>query len=697
VADSDLPLVVPALDILRGIAEGTVAGQSAVPAGLGWGLYQGRVIRNDARLSYRAALNRHLLPRLLLRLEEFMQANANAPESLHEALKVYLMLGQMGPLARDQITEWFRADWELVYPGIARDPLRQALAAHLDALTGQPMQAIELNNDVVAAVREIVTTMPQAQRVYNGIVSSEAATALPRWRLTDIGGPNLARAVTRSSGKALNEGIEGIYTYEGFHAVFLDQVGSVAARIKRDAWVLGEAAGEPTETALIALARDVLDLYYNDFIQRYDTLLGDIDIIPMESLSHAAEVTNVLSGPTSPIVNILNAVNHETRLTEDRPAPGAAAVADAASGALGGQAGAMARSRLSLQSQIFIEALQRASAQPGQPAPPKPGAYVEDRFSWLNDLVTRPEGGASPLEGLIGTLTEVYQELNRLNFAGGVSAGQTGDSTAIARFVQEAGRIEGPLQRWATQIATGSSGITAEGTRAGLSARWQASVLPFCEQATKDVYPFNRRARADIAMKDFATLFGPGGQIDAFFAENLANIVDTRARPWAWKRLNDADLGISPAVLTQFQMAAEIRDAFFGTAPQPEVKFQITPEALSEDARAMTLEIDGTSVTYRHGDGVRPVAVTWPGAVGLARMQFDPPRQGSEAVISRDGPWGWFRLLDAAEIRRTNVSDRSRLIFNFGGRTAIFQMQSGSVVNPFALPALSKFSCPKSF
>lgn len=65
--------------------------------------------------------------------------------------------------------------------------------------------------------------------------------------------------------------------------------------------------------------------------------------------------------------------------------------------------------------------------------------------------------------------------------------------------------------------------------------------------------------------------------------------------------------------------------------------------------------------------------------------------------MTRDGPWAWFRLLSAAEVRRTNVSDRNRVVFNVGGRIAIFQLQSGSVLNPFALPALGKFSCPTSF
>jgi type VI secretion system protein ImpL len=146
------------------------------------------------------------------------------------------------------------------------------------------------------------------------------------------------------------------------------------------------------------------------------------------------------------------------------------------------------------------------------------------------------------------------------------------------------------------------------------------------------------------------------------------------------------------------QNAAEIRDAFFASGPQPQISFQITPEALDPKARGVVLEIDGTRVQFQHRDGQpTPVAVTWPGAVGLARIGFDPAERGAENTLSRDGPWGWFRLLDAAEIRRTNVSDRNRVIFNVGGRIAIFQLQAGSVLNPFALPALGKFACPKSF
>ena len=100
---------------------------------------------------------------------------------------------------------------------------------------------------------------------------------------------------------------------------------------------------------------------------------------------------------------------------------------------------------------------------------------------------------------------------------------------------------------------------------------------------------------------------------------------------------------------------------------------------------------------YNHRSGTpTPVAVTWAGSVGLARITLLPKKRDAENVMSRDGPWAWFRLLDAAEVRRTNVSDRRRVNFRVGGRLALFELQSGSVINPFALPAMAKFSCPKS-
>ncbi|KIC47739.1 type VI secretion system membrane subunit TssM [Tateyamaria sp. ANG-S1] len=693
IEDSDLPGIVPALNILRTMPANPAATDARPDGALTWGLYQGKVIGNQASQSYRAALNEHMLPRLLLRLEEQMQVNMNNPDFLYESLKIYLMLGQQGPMNKDLVKEWMALDWSVAFLGAGRDDLRADLTEHLNALLDAPMDQIALNGPLVEQIQGLLTEMPLAQRVYNSIINSPRAKGLPQWRLTDVGGPAITRVIVRSSGKPLNEGVEGIFTYDGFNNVFLDEALGVAQRIQNESWVLGErGAAEQSETALLAMSRDVLDLYYSDYISRYDQILGDIDIIPMESLSHAVEVTNVLSGPTSPLVNILQAVSDETKLTEERGAVDASGIAEGAQ-----EIGALElQSSLSSRSQLFLNALSNSLPAGQTEAPQQPGAFVEERFGWLHELVAEVDNQPSQLSELTGRLTEVYQELNKLSFAGGIGAG-AGDATAIVRFQELANRLPGPIQRWSTQISSGSSGITADGTRASINAQWQSQVLPFCTQALGNRYPFERGARADVSMTDFGRLFAPNGLIDGFFNENLRDYVDTTVRPWNWKRVNDTDLGISQAVLQQFQYAAEIRDAFFAGGASPSVRFQITPEALDPKAQELSLEIDGQTVTFAHNTAPRPVAIDWPGAVGSARIVLQPVVNNTSNGITRDGPWAWYRLLSAAEVRRTNVSDRNRVIFNVGGRIAIFQLQSGSVLNPFALPALSKFSCPKSF
>jgi type VI secretion system protein ImpL len=698
IGDTDLLTLVPVLNILRDLPNNPTLQENPRPDGLGWGLYQGRVLGNEERLTYRAALNQHLLPRLLLRLENQMQANINNADLLYEALRVYLTLGQVGPMNRDLIGAWLKDDWEFAFPDTSREPLRADLKLHLDALLSAPLHPIALNNDLVEAVQRVLTQLPQAQRVYNGIINSPEATSLPEWRLTDIGGPALARGLSRSSGKQLNDGIKGIYTYRGFNDVFLEQALGVATRIQRESWVLGAAGQqEQSEAVLLAMSRDVLDLYYNDFVLEYDTLMGELDIIPMNDLANAVEITNVLSGATSPIANVLEGIAQETKLTEDRSGGDGAAAATVAANA--GTVGSLVSRRgLSVKSRLFLDAMMSAQKSETGKAAKAPGQFVEDHFAWLHQLTAGANGQPSQLDEIVGILKDVYQDLSNLNFAGGVGNPQD-SSTALPRFQAAAGRItNGPIKRWGSQITVGSSGITTESNRAGINARWQESVLPMCERVTTNTYPFARRSKTDAGLTEFSALFRPGGEIDKFFQENLSKLVDVRKSPWSFKPGAGKELGISQAVLTQLERAAQIRDAFFAGAASPNVGFQMLPEALDPKARGILLEIDGQAVTFRHRDKTpRPVAIRWPGPVGAARVTFTPEKRNSESAILQNGTWAWFRMLDAAEVRNTNAPDRKRVIFNIGGRIAIFQMQSSTALNPFSLPALSKFSCPKSF
>ena len=73
--------------------------------------------------------------------------------------------------------------------GPSREALRADLGVHVDALLSQPMEKVALNGPLVEQVQGLLSEMPLAQRVYNGIINSVSATSLPKWRITEAGGP----------------------------------------------------------------------------------------------------------------------------------------------------------------------------------------------------------------------------------------------------------------------------------------------------------------------------------------------------------------------------------------------------------------------------------------------------------------------------------------------------------------------------
>src|SRR5690606_25852666 len=112
-------------------------------------------------------------------------------------------------------------------------------------------------------------------------------------------------------------------------------------------------------------------------------------------------------------------------------------------------------------------------------------------------------------------------------------------------------------------------------------------------------YPFYAQANREVPLADFARLFGPNGIMNTFFQQKLAAMVDQSGAAWRWRGDTELSRKLSPAALRQFQLAAQIRDAFFATgAGMPAVSFSVTPVTLSPDAYTVTFDVDGQQLVY---------------------------------------------------------------------------------------------------
>ena len=120
-------------------------------------------------------------------------------------------------------------------------------------------------------------------------------------------------------------------------------------------------------------------------------------------------------------------------------------------------------------------------------------------------------------------------------------------------------------------------------------------------------------------------------------------------------------------------------------------------DKFAKGASKIELQIDDKEVKFKKNNANKPVAIDWPGSIGIAKISLFPKINWNNTEISREGAWGFYRLLDTAEINSSSTSDRTEVIFTMGRREVVMNLLSGSVLNPFSLKSINSFKCLKAF
>jgi type VI secretion system protein ImpL len=707
--DTDLRVILPPLNTLRTMRGGYDQREVSTPLTLTFGLYQGEKITSASIEAYYRALNALLLPRLLARLEMQLNANLDKPEFLYEALKVYLILGRQGPIDHDQVMAWLIRDFNATMPGDDEAADRDALLAHADAMLERPLTALPLNGPLVDKVRAILTQEPLAEYSYNRILRSPRVQQLPEWTVADNGGAGSGKVFALRSGNSLNSGMPGIFTWAGYHNTFLPLMPTVTKDIAEDGWVLGRehkggVAGTVAEVN--KLRKDVVLLYLDEYVRRWDKLIADVAVKQYSNVNEVADELALMSGPNSPLRNLLQAIDVQTQLSRASATDSAQAQLQDKAAKMGQKAagfGAMlAKSGLTLNQTEIANILGEAFGSTPDSAPVDPATRVDQHFKALHDFAAAGKDGPAPMEAALQKIAAISSGMSQvtnsanqgqalLNQAAGGGAGAVG---AAAQLQDAAKDLPKPIANMLQTVAQTSSAAVTAGAGRELTNAWKSQVLPLCDAALFDRYPFSASSANDVPTDDFARLLGPGGMIDKFFTDNLKPFVDTSVRPWKWQAANNSQLSLQPGTLVQFQNAAEIRDALFNGGSQIAVKFTLVPVSLDAGVAQITIDIGGQSLTYNHGP-TESTQFQWPGQGGktLVRVTMTPA-SGNATVIEKDGAWALLRMLDSARVIPSGQPDKFRLVFGSPAGNATFELNASSVRNPFTLPALRAFRCP---
>jgi type VI secretion system protein ImpL len=647
---------------------------------MGFGLYQGDMLGSGADETYRRLLNEALLPRIRNRIEGQLRAAANSnPDLLYEGLRVYLMFHDRAHYDAGSVAAWLKFDLER---GLSRETTaeqRAALAGHFEALLDKEYLdfAQPLNQDVVDEARRNLARVPLAQRAYSRLVREFGRARLPEFTVVSGGGPDAPAVLVRHSGEALTKGIPGTFTAAGYKQ-FIPRSKTAAADLAKDVWVLGQDEALTDPGAADKLAQQVVQLYFDDYIRRWDTFLADIGVVSFTDLAAGSRELGLLSGADSPLRKLLLAAARETTLASVAPTK---SVADQVKGKV----------------EDLTNRLENVLGGDTPSPAAGPGATPVDlHFDGLHHWVdSGGSPGSAPLDRSLAVLAEAKAFLDAAASAKG--GGQPMPKSDILDKLAGEAKGGGPavVAQVMKDVGSSTSASTLGGERQRLNALWMQSVAPLCQQAISNRYPIYPKGTEEVPQEDFGRVFAPGGLLDDFFQKNLAPYVDASGPRWRWRPVGNVSLGIPDEVLVDLQRAGTIRDAFFRGGQRPAIRFDLKPLSVDKGLTQFTFDIDGQVLTVTPTSLVRPVTIQWPGSgsSSTVRVEF-APAAGSSAGYTVQGAWALFRVLDRASLTRTPQRERFTLTFDSDGRKVVLELLASSVLNPFQLEALTQFRCP---
>jgi type VI secretion system protein ImpL len=639
------------------------------------------------RALYDRTLRNLLEPRMIALLEATMWRHVRDPEFMFGALKTYRMMTGLSQMDPDFAKAW----WVNALPGYAPfPPFPTADAERHETAAIQAMvvhdKYVTPDANLVAEALKTVCAVPLPVRGYKALLADPAVASLKEWIPANFAGPNGAKVLTRRSGKTLRIGLPGAFTYDGFHGPILDRLQDVAAQAALDRAVYAGGCSENSETSVAALSRDILKLYYDDYIAKWDGFLHDVKLAPLTDLRVASQNLKDLSSADSAVKRLVTAVVRETELTRSDEAPVDSKTQAKATSTIFSKLG-----KLGKIAKTGIKLLPRAG---GADEIDETGSVVAAHFKPLKGAVAEVDGQPPALDAAVVALTALSNVLETVNASPNPQEAikkQGGLAELTGAVARQAQILPDPIDDWMAGIAGDTSGLTEKAVTSELNAIWRSDVLPFCQAALTNRYPFDPGSTIDVNVQDFTRLFGPGGLIDGFTNNNLLPYIDTTAEPWKWR----ADFNGDASTLAAFEKARHIRDGLFPGGQGPIMNFTLEPKDLSPTVSRATLNIDGQLLNY-YNNATRPQPMTWPGkdGTGVVSLSFQPIDGSPEVVVNETGSWAWLRMLRGGHFAKTPLPDAYSLRLGANNYYVDFELRAASVENPYTLEMFKGFACP---
>ncbi|MGV4277130.1 type VI secretion system membrane subunit TssM [Citrobacter farmeri] len=676
-----------------------------------YGLYSVPPVTGSVASLYDRLLDQLLLPPLVKRMEYVLADAIGRQDSkaAYDALRVYLLLN----LDKDhedkynaaEIQTWVLKDLEN-NDSVTEFGGRAAVLEHIEALfDGSRVvhSPYDRDEDLIRQARAFLDKHTSTERIYARALAAMESEAPQEFTLVRAVGADAGTVFVRTDGAALDRGVAGIFTREGYRNLFDKRLPEfVAAASEDDGWVMGrESTQKKTADALmeslpgqeLAVTREVRRLYLTEYARRWQDFLESIHSINSageegsSGLAYDLQVLRTLASPDSPLMRLGKAVVEQTTLVPPLDAQAKQkALAQRAQDRLSGNAAKAAQTAKLFQDIHPEERLEKT--------------LVDDRFAALREVVSGhgdnagQSSGTTQLNSLLTMLNEYYTQLTIADSALAAST-LPGRISAADKLQLEAAKLPAPLKNILLDLTQQGTRKINAGTGEVLNAQMEAVIGDDCRDVVDGRYPFADSPQ-EVSTEDFNRIFATGGVLDAFWSKQLAPIVDTASNPWRYKP-TEGNMTLQGPDLTPFQQAKQIRSVFFNGEGGKKFSWamQIRVAEMDPAITELVIDIDGQVLRYVHGPD-RPLKVNWPGPRNgsMAEITASPRIRQDTSTLLTGGPWALFHLLDAGKVQETAVRGTQQVEYDFDGRRVVLEITAGRDFNPVNRDLLQDFSCP---
>jgi len=642
------------------------------------GLNQDDKLQQAEQIAYRNALATALMPRIAKRLEDRLRVALNQDMELaYESLKAYVMIHTPEHFDAEALSTWVVYDWQQNVFVSYEAELRDSASAHLEAAIrmGVPESLPPKDQELIHTARQIIGAQALHERLYRRMVRFFKPQPGADFNLIKTVGVSAAGIFNRPSGQSLNQGVDALYTRQGYVSYFLAKLPVQANRLREESsWVMGGTASgnSPGEHDSKALLEQTRELYIQDYIRTWDTYLKDVQIQRPAQFDQAVDLARVLASPQSPLKKFLEGVSNNTRL--------AATLSKA-----GEKTEALANQKADQALSPNMALLAGSDFKPVNFEVPLE-QQVDEHFSDINNLF---EGNPPAYSQVATLLNDLYAQLAAISSAK-KSKVPPPPSSVMDSLQVGAGVLPEPVRAIVGQLAGQGSAQGRVAERANLTADLRP-LQEVCRRTVANRYPIHPGSGLDVLTDDFARFFGPGGLMDQFFSSRLASVVDTGGANWTLKPLSDGTSPQANPSLVQFQRAARIRDVFFqGNKPTASFDVEMRLIKASKPDDVFYLETNGDLKMF--SKQFQPThRIQWGGQSPSTTLRV---RASEGSHKTYNGPWALFRLFDSAQVQSTERPEKFKAKFNLDGKQFEFEVLANSAFNPLRLHELRQFRCP---